>query len=152
MVGSRPPVRTTHLHIIVDADVAPELILQACKAYATRALKGMCEVPNHKYWTRSGDTGDYMQAGFWQAPFTMCWTAKERGWKSTPEMTAHKIPPFHRGLVGAVVEALKCRNSSGWPPGQPVNVLVTSSESWSRTSMLIPSSLSTRTPRAYRVE
>ena len=41
MVGSRPPVRTTHLHIIVGADVAPELILQACKAYATRALKGI---------------------------------------------------------------------------------------------------------------
>ena len=34
-------VRTTHLHIIVGADVAPELILQACKAYATRALKGI---------------------------------------------------------------------------------------------------------------
>ena len=48
-------VRTTHLHMVVDADVAPERILQACKAYATRALKGMCEVPNHKYWTRSGD-------------------------------------------------------------------------------------------------
>ena len=75
MVVGRPQ---THLHIVVDADVAPERILQACKAYATRALKGI-------------------QAGFWQAPFTMCWTAKERGWKSTPEMTAHKIPQFHRG-------------------------------------------------------
>ena len=41
MVVGRPPVRTTHLHIIVDADVAPERILQACKAYATRALKGI---------------------------------------------------------------------------------------------------------------
>ena len=48
-------VRTTHLHMVVDADVSPERILQACKSYATRALKGMCEVPNHKYWTRSGD-------------------------------------------------------------------------------------------------
>ena len=77
--------RTTHPHLVVDADVAPERILQACKAYASRALKGM-------------------QAGFWQAPFTMCWMAKERGWKSTPEMTAHKIPLFHRGLVGAVLK------------------------------------------------
>ena len=33
----------------------PGARLQACKAYATRSLKGMCEVPNHKYWTRSGD-------------------------------------------------------------------------------------------------
>ena len=45
----------------------------------------------------AGTSGDYMQAGFWQAPFTMCWTAKERGWKSTPEMTAHKIPYFIGG-------------------------------------------------------
>ena len=27
----------------------PERILQTCKAYATRTLKGVCEVPNHKY-------------------------------------------------------------------------------------------------------
>ena len=48
-------VRTTYLHIVVDAEVTPERILQACKAYATRTLKGLHEVPNHKYWTRSGD-------------------------------------------------------------------------------------------------
>ena len=48
-------VRTTHLHLVVDADVAPERILQACKAYATRSLKGMHEVPKDKYWTRSGE-------------------------------------------------------------------------------------------------
>ena len=41
--------------MVVDADAAPERILQACKAYATRALKGMYEVPRDKYWTRSGD-------------------------------------------------------------------------------------------------
>ena len=41
--------------MVVDADVTPERILQACKAYATRRLKGLHEVPNHKYWTRSGD-------------------------------------------------------------------------------------------------
>ena len=81
-------VRTTHVHMVVDADVAPELILQACKAHATRALKSI-------------------QAGFWQAPFTMCWTAKGRGWKSP----RRKDPLIHRGLVagliGAVVEGLK---------------------------------------------
>ena len=41
--------------MVVDADAAPERILQACKAYATRALKGLYEVPRDKYWTRSGD-------------------------------------------------------------------------------------------------
>ena len=42
--------------MVVDAEVAPERILQACKAYATRTLKGLHEVPtNHNYWTRSGD-------------------------------------------------------------------------------------------------
>ena len=41
--------------MVVDADAAPERILQACKAYATRALKSMYEVPKDKYWTRSGD-------------------------------------------------------------------------------------------------
>ena len=48
-------VRITHLHMVVDADAAPERILQACKAYASRTLKGVHEVPRHKYWTRSGD-------------------------------------------------------------------------------------------------
>ena len=48
-------VRTNHLHMVVDADAAPERVLQACKAYATRALKGLYEVPRDKYWTRSGD-------------------------------------------------------------------------------------------------
>ena len=48
-------IRTTHLHMVVDADVSPERILQACKAHATRRLKSMYEVPKDKYWTRSGD-------------------------------------------------------------------------------------------------
>jgi REP element-mobilizing transposase RayT len=50
-------VRTTHVHLIVQADAAPEKIMNDCKAYASRRLNeaGLDE-PDRKRWTRHGST------------------------------------------------------------------------------------------------
>ena len=77
--------------MVVDADVAPERILQACKAYATRTLKCMHEVPNHKYRTRSGDIRR-LHAG--RVPANAIHYVPGTQMEATPEMTAHKIPYF----------------------------------------------------------
>ena len=105
-------VRITHLHMVVDADAAPERILQACKAYATRTLKGVHEVPRHKYWTRSGDIRR-LHAGRALAS-AIHYVLDGQGTRMEVYAGDNRAqdPLFHRGLVGAVVEALICRNSS----------------------------------------
>jgi len=47
-------VRTTHVHLVLATDGPPERALQACKAFATRALKGTHPEREH-FWTRSGN-------------------------------------------------------------------------------------------------
>jgi len=50
-------VRTTHVHIVVEADASPEFIMNAFKAYASRALN--LADPRQKRrirWTRHGST------------------------------------------------------------------------------------------------
>ncbi len=47
-------VRMTHVHVVVSANVAPEIPMQAFKAYASRSLDKR-ETPN-KRWTRHGST------------------------------------------------------------------------------------------------
>ena len=47
-------VRARHVHVIVDAPVAPESVLHDFKAYATRALNES-ETPRRR-WTRHGST------------------------------------------------------------------------------------------------
>jgi len=50
-------VRTNHVHVIVEAEVRPERIMNALKSYASRALNetGRDE-PNRKRWSRHGST------------------------------------------------------------------------------------------------
>jgi REP element-mobilizing transposase RayT len=48
-------IRSTHVHVVVEADVPPGRVLQALKAYATRALRFASTQPRNHYWTRSGD-------------------------------------------------------------------------------------------------
>lgn len=50
-------VRTNHVHIVADADVAPERIMNDLKSYASRSLNclGLGE-PNQKRWARHGST------------------------------------------------------------------------------------------------
>jgi REP element-mobilizing transposase RayT len=50
-------VRSNHVHIVIDADVAPEFVMNAFKAYASRALNLAC--PGEKgriRWARHGST------------------------------------------------------------------------------------------------
>ena len=50
-------VRTNHLHVIVEADVPPEKIMNEFKSYASRELKGLArDQPNRKRWARHGST------------------------------------------------------------------------------------------------
>ena len=50
-------VRTTHVHVVVEAEVPPERVMNHLKAYASRRLNevGM-DQPDRKRWTRHGST------------------------------------------------------------------------------------------------
>ena len=43
-------VRTTHVHLVVEAEIAQERIMNSVKSYSSRALK------RHKSWARHGST------------------------------------------------------------------------------------------------
>ena len=47
-------VRTNHVHTVVSSDRAPELVMNAFKAYASRALNR--EGPSRPRWARHGST------------------------------------------------------------------------------------------------
>jgi REP element-mobilizing transposase RayT len=50
-------VRTTHVHLIVHADAAPEKVMNDCKAYASRRLtEAGLDDRTRKRWTRHGST------------------------------------------------------------------------------------------------
>jgi REP element-mobilizing transposase RayT len=50
-------VRTNHVHLVVAADLAPELVMNRLKARSTRALReaGML-APDERVWSRHGST------------------------------------------------------------------------------------------------
>ncbi len=48
-------VRLSHVHVVVAADIIPEVAMQAFKAYASRFL-GELETTRSKRWTRHGST------------------------------------------------------------------------------------------------
>jgi REP element-mobilizing transposase RayT len=50
-------VRSTHVHAVVEAEVEPEQVMHAFKAYASRRLNGMgMDEPDRKRWARHGST------------------------------------------------------------------------------------------------
>jgi REP element-mobilizing transposase RayT len=50
-------VRTNHVHAVVEADVGPEIVMNAFKAYASRAMNPIgIDPPNRKRWARHGST------------------------------------------------------------------------------------------------
>jgi REP element-mobilizing transposase RayT len=50
-------VRTNHVHVIVDATVAPEKVLNELKAYASRRLNQIgLDTPDRRRWARHGST------------------------------------------------------------------------------------------------
>ena len=50
-------VRTNHAHVVVEADVPPEKVLNEFKSYASRALNQLgLDPPDRKRWARHGST------------------------------------------------------------------------------------------------
>jgi REP element-mobilizing transposase RayT len=50
-------IRSTHVHVVVEAEVKPEMILNAFKAYSSRALNRMGrDGSGRKRWARHGST------------------------------------------------------------------------------------------------
>lgn len=51
------PVRSNHVHTVVEAEVPPERIMSDFKAYASRRLNRIrLDEPNRKRWARHGST------------------------------------------------------------------------------------------------
>ncbi len=50
-------VRTNHVHVVLEADVRPEMVMNAFKSYASRALNRIgSDEPDRKRWARHGST------------------------------------------------------------------------------------------------
>jgi REP element-mobilizing transposase RayT len=50
-------VRTNHVHVIVEAEVRPENVMNALKSYASRSLNRLgTDGPDRKRWARHGST------------------------------------------------------------------------------------------------
>ena len=50
-------IRTTHVHVVVTGEAAPERMMNEFKAYATRAMRAAGLVADGmKLWTRHGST------------------------------------------------------------------------------------------------
>jgi len=50
-------VRTSHVHIVVDAETKPERVMNAFKSYASRRLNEFgADRPDRKRWARHGST------------------------------------------------------------------------------------------------
>ena len=50
-------MRTSHVHVVVEADVRPERIMNDLKSYASRCLNRLgLDEPTRKRWARHGST------------------------------------------------------------------------------------------------
>ena len=50
-------VRTNHVHVVVEADLRPGMVMNALKSYASRGLNQMgIDGPDRKRWARHGST------------------------------------------------------------------------------------------------
>jgi REP element-mobilizing transposase RayT len=50
-------VRTNHVHVVVEANIRPEMAMNAFKAYASRSLNRLgSDEPDRKRWARHGST------------------------------------------------------------------------------------------------
>jgi len=50
-------VRTNHVHVVVEANVRPEMVMNTLKSYASRSLNTLGrDEPDRKRWTRHGST------------------------------------------------------------------------------------------------
>lgn len=50
-------VRTNHIHMLVSSEHAPEVVMNTCKAWATRRFREQGLIgPETRVWTRHGST------------------------------------------------------------------------------------------------
>jgi REP element-mobilizing transposase RayT len=50
-------VRSTHVHVVMEADIRPEKVLNYFKSYASRYLNGLgMDEPDRRRWARHGST------------------------------------------------------------------------------------------------
>jgi REP element-mobilizing transposase RayT len=50
-------VRTNHVHVVVEAEVQPEMVMNSFKSYASRGLNRLgSDGPDRKRWVRHGST------------------------------------------------------------------------------------------------
>jgi REP element-mobilizing transposase RayT len=50
-------VRSNHVHVVVEADVTPDKVMNAFKSYASRRLNCLgIDTPERKRWARHGST------------------------------------------------------------------------------------------------
>ena len=50
-------IRSTHAHVVVDAEVRPEKVMSDLKSYASRRLSGLgVDGPDRRRWARHGST------------------------------------------------------------------------------------------------
>jgi REP element-mobilizing transposase RayT len=50
-------VRSNHVHVVVEADVPPDKVMNAFKSYASRRLNSLgIDEPGRKRWARHGST------------------------------------------------------------------------------------------------
>jgi hypothetical protein len=49
-------VRTTHVHAVAWGNEKPERMLTDFKAYSTRAIRSVTEIPRSRYWAHHGST------------------------------------------------------------------------------------------------
>jgi REP element-mobilizing transposase RayT len=50
-------VRTNHVHVVLDADIEPEIVMNTLKAYASRKLNGLgIDKGDRRRWARHGST------------------------------------------------------------------------------------------------
>ena len=50
-------VRTNHVHTVVEAEIGPEMVMNAFRSYASRALNRLGkDGQNRKRWARHGST------------------------------------------------------------------------------------------------
>jgi REP element-mobilizing transposase RayT len=50
-------VRTNHVHLVVEAEARPEMVMNTFKSYASRSRNRLeCDEPDEKRWARHGST------------------------------------------------------------------------------------------------
>lgn len=74
-------VRTNHVHVVVEADVRPERIMNDLKSYASRCLNRLgFDDATRKRWARHGSTQWLWKSEMWLPRYGMLWTSRVMRW------------------------------------------------------------------------